>query len=203
MEATSNPSLALVCLRLVRSGIYSLINLFRNAPQSLALRLLVWWDIDGAGLGLGAARPGSGAPRTCHPCCEASCSPSTHFLPPGSRACPLPPPHSSMTLYVYFEKPSAKLFRPVLYCKGENWNEMKSLLSKKHQSKCLCLVWQSALASLTAKDNAHRFFQYKVTYALNLSPRSLRAGPHYKLMIMKCLLKKKKIRHFCIIKIPL
>lgn len=31
------------------------------------------------------ARPASGAPRTCHPCCEASCSLSTHFLPQGAE----------------------------------------------------------------------------------------------------------------------
>lgn len=45
--------------------------------------------------------------------------PQHSFPAPGSRACPLPP-HSSMMLCVYFEKSSAKLFKVILYCKGEN-----------------------------------------------------------------------------------
>lgn len=42
--------------------------------------------------------------------------------PQGAEPVLFPPPHSSLTFCVYFEKLSAKLFRVVLYCKGKNWN---------------------------------------------------------------------------------
>lgn len=46
--------------------------------------------------------------------------PALISCPQGAEPVLFPPPHSSLTLYVYFEKPSAKLFRVVLYCKEEN-----------------------------------------------------------------------------------
>lgn len=67
-----------------------------------------------------------GAGQTCLGCSKALPSllwgfllPQHSFPAPGSRACPLPP-HSSMMLCVYFRKSSAKLFKIILYCKGEN-----------------------------------------------------------------------------------
>lgn len=135
MYVTSSVSLAfvgLVCSFFLHK------KLFRTERQGLALQLLVWWDAVLPRLGengAGSSRPRLGGCRG--PVILAAGLPLPRHSSPASReqSCFLPSSPRSVTLRVYLEKPTAKLRRVVLCCKGKKLKSSEQSVTSLEKKK--------------------------------------------------------------------